>query len=63
MVEALWDIESQKELWGLDGVEFKDLCLGKPGQTYDYVENRLVPGREWGMACPIRCILGKFIPA
>lgn len=46
LVEALRDIEPQKATWGLSDIDFCDLCVGNPVQTYDYINNTLEPNRE-----------------
>ena len=44
VIDVLTEIEPHKEAWGLEGVDFCDLEIGAPVQTYNYVENTLESG-------------------
>lgn len=44
LMEAISDIECQKEILGLTGIDFSELCIGAPVQTYVYRNNTFEEG-------------------
>lgn len=44
LIDVLSEIEQQKDAWGLGNVDFAELRIGLPIQTYNYVDGLMVSG-------------------
>lgn len=46
LIDVLSEIDSQKDSWGLEDVDFNELNIGVPIQTYNYVEGAFVRSHD-----------------
>lgn len=45
LLDSLRDVEQQKSEWGLESIDFNNLYVGYPIQTYNYIANDLEQGQ------------------
>ena len=45
LLDSLRDVEQQKSEWGLESIDFNNLYVGYPIQTYNYIANELEQGQ------------------